>query len=125
MSVNERVIKRYSENFKLQVLSELEESGCSVESIMRKYGITGKRTIRLWINKYGRTSLMTKKIRIETPGEADQTKILQKKIKELESALADMVLTNRVNEEMFKILSERLGYDVKKKFGTKPSSEQG
>ncbi|HNL87202.1 MAG TPA: hypothetical protein PKH71_08620, partial [Methanoregulaceae archaeon] len=62
---------------------------------------------------------------IETPGEADQTKILQKKIKELESALADMVLTNRVNEEMFKILSERLGYDVKKKFGTKPSSEQG
>ena len=65
MSVNERVIKRYSENFKLQVLRELEESGCSVESIMRKYGITGKRTIRLWINKYGRTSLMTKKIRIK------------------------------------------------------------
>ncbi len=123
MSVNERTLRRYSENFKLQILKEIEETGCSVQSIMRKYGITGTRTIRLWINKYGRTRLMTKKIRIETPGEADQTKALQKRIKELESALSDMVLKDRVNETMLKILSEELGYDVKKKFGIKPSNK--
>jgi len=123
MSVNEKTLRRYSENFKLQILKEIEETGCSIQSIMRKYGITGTRTIRLWINKYGRTRLMTKKIRIETPGEADQTKALQKRIKELESALSDMVLKDRVNETMLKILSEELGYDVKKKFGIKPSNK--
>ncbi len=119
MSVNEKTLRRYSENFKLQILKELEDTGCSVESLMRKYGITGGRTIRLWINKYGRTRLMTKKIRIETPEEADQTKALQKRIRELESALSDMVLKDRVNETMLRILSEQLGYDVKKKFDMK------
>jgi Fic family protein len=39
---------------------------------MKKYGITGSMTVHKWILKYGKSNLMSKLVRIETPEEADK-----------------------------------------------------
>ena len=54
--MTERVIKRYSMAFKKQVVQEYE-AGASIEGLRRKYGISGKQTVRNWINQYGRTGV--------------------------------------------------------------------
>ena len=119
MSVNERIVKRYSESFKLQVIEEIERTHCSIDRMKRKYGITGNNTIKQWIKKYGRTNLMTKKIRIETLEEEDHIKTLQKRIKELESALADSILRERAYREVVAVASQETGIDLKKKYSKK------
>ena len=50
------VIKRYSEAFKRQVVSEYE-AGQSATWLRRKYGITGRDTIERWVKKYAHAGL--------------------------------------------------------------------
>lgn len=48
-----RTQKDYPFSFKLAVVREIEETGCSFASISRKYGIQSESTIRRWIDKFG------------------------------------------------------------------------
>ena len=54
--MKKQVMKRYSEAFKRQVVSEYEE-GHSVVSLQARYGITGNGTIERWIKKYAHAGL--------------------------------------------------------------------
>lgn len=59
---------RYSEAFKQQVLRELGEGKFpSVQAAARAYGIRGSSTLQRWMGRYGRTDLLQKVIRVETP----------------------------------------------------------
>ena len=85
-----REIRKYSEAFKLQVLSELEsgELKSQYEARMR-YDIRGAATLARWIRQYGKEELSRKVVRVETTKERDQLKEMKKRVRELETALAD------------------------------------
>lgn len=127
MLKDKRTVKRYSEHFKLKILSEVEQGKYNKNEITRVYGI-GLGTIYSWIRKYDRYSLMNKHIRIETMGEKDRLKELEKQISELKELIVKKDLKLFINDIYLETISENLGYkdveDLKKKLDIKRSSKQ-
>ncbi len=102
--------RRYSEAFKLQVVSELESGKLgSIGEANRRYGISGTRTVRGWIRKYGKEHLLPRMIRVETPNEKDRVKELQKENERLKRTLADTHMKAVLFESWFEIACEEFG----------------
>jgi len=118
-------VRRYSEAFKLQVVTELEAGRlANLAEARRKYGIVGGETVSSWLKKYGREHLLPRIIRVETPNEKDQMKKLQKENERLKQALADSHMDAVLYKSWFKIACEKFGVEdieaFKKKLGKKP-----
>lgn len=122
-------VVRYSEAFKLQVVSELETGklGCIFEA-RKRYAIKGVGTVDRWVRKYGKNHLLKKVVRVESTDERDQLMELKKKNRELESALSDAHLDLRLERAWLKIACRAGGIDdvetFKKKANGTPFTNQ-
>jgi transposase-like protein len=112
------ITKRYSIAFKQKVISEIEEGKYTKGEVCKIYGISPG-TINYWLNKYDKTKLLNKIVRIETKGEKDRINQLEKEKRELESALAQTHLKSLYLESLVEIAEEKYGIDLKKKSDTK------
>jgi transposase len=101
-----RAVRRYSIAFQQKVVREIESGELSIEDACRLYDITGNDTIQKWIRKFGRNHLLNKVVRIEMKDEKDRVKQLEKKIRQLESALANEHIKNVVLESLLDIARE-------------------
>lgn len=123
MYKNERVTRRYSEGFKLKILSELSSGKYSKRELSRIYGLQSS-TINEWIKKYDRKDLMNTRIMVENHDEISRLKALQKEIEQLKKLLLKKDLELLVNDSYLEVLSEQLGYknvaELKKKLNIKP-----
>lgn len=117
--------RRYSLSFRQMVVHQLEQEGCTVSSLQRRYGIKGSETIQNWIRRFGKTHLLNQTIRIETMDEKDRVKELEDQIKRLKIALADSMLAQRSLEVVIEQANQSYGTDLKKNFGDTPSSNSG
>jgi transposase-like protein len=106
-------VKRYSEAFKLQVVSEYE-AGSNIGDLQKKYGITGGSSIRRWIKKYAKEGFRHELIRIQTAQEARRVKELEKQVQELEQMLGKVTLEKLKLESILEELEEAYGVEVKK-----------
>lgn len=106
-------VVRYSEAFKQQVVSELEDGryGSPFEA-SRAYGISGSGTVRRWVREYGKSHLLSKVVRVEKQGEPGEIKRLKDRVRQLESALADSHMDWALEKSFFEILCERTNTDV-------------
>jgi transposase-like protein len=125
--VEQKVVVRYSEAFKLQVVRELEEgkhSSCFAAG--EAYGIRGPSTVGRWARRYGREHLTKKVVRVETTGERDELRRLKERVRDLERALGDTTLDLRLEREYVKLACRQAGIDdveaFKKKVHGKPST---
>ena len=108
-----RVIKRYSECFKRQVVEELENGRFeSITQARLHHGIPGATTVQKWINQYGKNHLQAKVVRVEKPDEQDQIRAYQKRVAQLEQALGKTQAENVLNAAFLKLACGRLGEDV-------------
>ncbi len=82
MYKNDRVTRRYSEPFKLKILSELSTGKYSKYELGKLYGIAPS-TINEWIRKYERKDLMNTRVMVETKDEITRIKALHKEIEQL------------------------------------------
>ena len=117
----------YSEAFKLRVVSELENGSLdSVRHAQQRYGITGNGTVERWLNRFGRNDLRSKVVRVEKPGERDQLKAAERRIRDLEHALAETRMRELLIEGHFLALCRQAGIEdpeeQKKKLHGTPSS---
>lgn len=108
---------RYSIAFQQKVVNEIESGELSIGDARRLYDIRGCETIQNWIRKFGKNHLLSKVVRIEMKDEKDRIKELEKKIRQLESALANEHIKNAVLESLVDIAQEKYGIDLKKKIG--------
>ncbi len=128
--MRERIIKKYSACFKMQVISELESGRFdSIEVARRHYDIGGSMTIQNWLRCYGKNHLQAKVVRVEMPNERDRIRDLKKRVAELERALGQTQAENLLHATFLKLACEELGQGVdefkKKADGlqyTKPAS---
>lgn len=124
MDKNKRVITRYSESFKSQIVSEIESGLYTKCEIRRKYGIQGRSTLQQWLRQRGKLGLLNKVVRVETPDEKSRIKDLEQQIRALKEALADTQLSRVIAETQLEIICKQQGLDVeevKKKLLSKPS----
>jgi transposase-like protein len=121
MYKNERVTRRYSEGFKLKILSELSTGKYSKRELSRIYGLQSS-TINEWIKKYDRKDLMNTRIMIENQDEISRVKALQKEIEQLKKLLLKKDMDQMVNDSYLEVAAELLGYknvpELKKKLNT-------
>ena len=104
---------RYGEAFKRQVVDQIEGgkfSGAFAAS--RAYGINGAATVTSWLRRYGRNDLIAKEITITTVSERDEKKQLEKRVSQLEKALADAHMKGLLNESYLQIACEGLKMDL-------------
>ena len=111
---------RYSEAFKMEVVRELEENDLPFAHIQRKYGIKGCDTVQTWTRKYGNGS-RGKVIRVEKSAEINEAKRLRKRVRQLETALADANVDLAIERAYTRLACERAGIkdvpEFKKKAG--------
>jgi transposase-like protein len=119
----EREYKRYSLTFKKQVVQEYE-AGASVPSLMRKYGITGKQTIRNWIKKHSEKGSRTAMKEITDPRTQAELEALKEKVDTLEQLVSQLSLDKFMLESCLKVAERELGYEVKKSDGMKRRSKR-
>jgi transposase-like protein len=112
-------VKRYSQAFKQQVVREYE-SGSSINQLRQRYGIGGHHTVKQWIKQYSRAGYRGGMVVIQSIEDQENLKGLKRRVAELESALAESVLENRMLQTTVTVASQALGIDIKKNFG-KPS----
>jgi len=123
MYKNDKVIRRYSEPFKLKILDELTTGKLNKSQLGKAYGINPT-TINEWIRKYNRKDLMNTRIKVETKDEITRIKALQKEIEQLKKLLLKKDLDALVLDSYLEVAAEDLGYksvtELKKKLRTKP-----
>lgn len=121
MYKNEQVTRRYSEGFKLKILSELSTGKYSKRELSRIYGLQSS-TVNEWIKKYDRKDLMNTRIMIENKDEITRLKELQKEIDQLKKLILKKDLDQMVNDSYLEVAAEMLGYknvaELKKKLNT-------
>lgn len=111
-------IKRYSQAFKQQVVREYE-AGASNYSLRQKYGIGTHHTVARWVKQYGRSGYRSEMVVIQTVEDQLEVKAMKKRMAELESALAESTLENRMLKTTIEVASQALEIDLKKNFGKK------
>jgi transposase-like protein len=124
--MNRRIVKRYSEAFKQQIVEEIESGQGTLQEVRRKYGLSVN-TIQYWIKRMGKLGLLPNLIRVEKPDERDRIKDLERQIRQLKESLADTQVDSLINKKYFEILCREQGLDpeeVKKNLSAKPSSKQ-
>ncbi|WP_255684019.1 transposase [Mangrovimonas futianensis] len=84
MYKNDKVIRRFSESFKLKILDELTTEKLNKNQLGKLYGINPT-TINELIRKYERKDLMNTRIKVETKDEITRIKKLQKEIEQLKT----------------------------------------
>lgn len=110
-----RIIRRYSESLKVQVVEDVESGRLSSSEAVKFYDISCRRTVNRWIQRYGKSQYRTKVVRVIMKSE-------QERIRELESALSDALLGRRVLAAQ---LESYEGYvpDLKKRLSGKELKE--
>ena len=106
---NDKVIRRYSEPFKLKILAELTTGKLNKSQLGKLYGINPT-TINEWIRKYNRKDLMNTRVKVETKDEISRIKALQKEIQQLKKLLLKKDLDAMVLDSYLEVAAEDLGY---------------
>ena len=103
------VTRRYSEGFKLKILSELSTGKYSKRELGNIYGID-RNTINVWIKKYDRKDLMNTRIMVENLDEISRIKALQNEIEQLKKLLIKKDIDQLVLGSYLKVAAQNLGY---------------
>jgi transposase len=113
--------RRYSDEFKKEIVSLFEKGKFSVSQLEKLYGI-GNPTIYNWIYKF--STFNEKGIRIIEMKESSTTKLseLEKKVKELEQIVGQKQIKIDYLEKMIDIAKDELNVDIKKNFNTSQST---
>jgi transposase-like protein len=108
-----RVVIRYSESFKRQVVEDLESGRFpNVEAARLHHGIKGAMTVKQWVIRLGRNHLLAKVVRVEKPDEASLVWGLRRQIAQLQKALGQTQARSLLNESYLELACERLGEEV-------------
>ncbi len=107
---------RYSDCFKLSVVTEIEKNGLTIQEARLKYGIKGGATIQKWLVKFGKNHLLNKVVRVETKDERNELKRLRNENKKLKIAYAELAIDHKLSEKVLEKADEMMGLDLKKKY---------
>ena len=111
-----KVIRRYSEALKHNVVEEVESCRLTVREAQESYDIPSGRTISRWVRQYGKAVLPTRIVRVIMKDEAQRMEALEK----LNSSLQ---VENAMMRAQYEIMIEQRGEEIKKKLSTKRLKE--
>lgn len=124
MSTAERRRRRFSDNFKIQKVREIETGQTKVSEICSQYQVTSK-NVYLWVDKFGSMKNKKERMVVETDSDTRQLIELKKRVSELERIIGQKQILIDFQDKMIELAEENYGVDIKKKFFSTPSSTSG
>ena len=124
LTVSERRSRKFSDNFKIKKVREIESGKTKASEVCKQYEVSGTNVYK-WILKFG--SMKTKKERliVETESDTQQLISLKKQLAELERIIGQKQVLLDFKDKMIELAEQTYGVDIKKKFSTKPSNTSG
>ena len=116
--------RRYSEEFKRQIVADYESGEFSVKQLERLHGVSDQ-SIYNWIYKF--STFNEKGFRVVEMKDSSSKKLqeLEAKNKELEAALGRKQIQLDYLEKMIELAKSELDIDIKKNYSTPQSTGSG
>jgi len=124
MSTSERRRRRFSDNFKIQKVREIETGQTKVSEICSQYQVASN-NVYLWIEKFGSMKNKKERLVVETDSDTRQLLEFKKRVSELERIIGQKQILIDFQDKMIDLAEETYGVDIKKKFFSTPSSTSG
>lgn len=127
MKSNTRLLRkqrRYSTEFKKQIVADFESGEYSVPQLEKLHGV-GNPTIYSWIHKF--STFNEKGFRVVEMKDSSEKKMkeLETRIKELEAAVGRKQIQVEYLEKMIDLAKSELDIDIKKNYNTPQSTGSG
>ena len=124
-STEERRKRTFSEEFKRKKVREIELKITTVSEVSKAYEVRYHNVYK-WLKKYGNQE-SEKGVRIIVECESDTRKNLelQTKVADLERIIGQKQVLLDFKDKLIDLAEEMYQIDIKKKFGSKPSSTTG
>ncbi len=117
-------IRYFSEDFKRSKVKELEENITTPTEISKVYGCSVS-AVYLWIYKYSNHLKKGTRQVVEMDSDTKKIEKLKQKIRELERIVGQKQLQIDFQDKLIELTNKEVGFDVKKKFGSKLSFGSG
>ena len=124
LTLQERRIRNFSEDFKRKKVNELERNLITVSELSREYQVS-KTSVHRWIYLY--SAMRKKGVKQVVEARSDSRKLLQMKeeIKELQRIIGEKQVLLDFKDKMIELAEGEYGVEIKKKFSGAPSSGTG
>ena len=127
MKSNVRLLRKqrkYSNEFKKQIVADFESGEYSVPQLEKLHGV-GNPTIYSWIHKFSTFNEKGYRIIEMKDSSHKRMKELEAKIQELEAAVGRKQIQVDYYEKMIELAKTELDIDIKKNYSTPPSAGSG
>jgi len=124
MSTAERRRRKFSDNFKIQKVREIETGQTKVSEICSQYQVASN-NVYLWIEKFGSMKNKKERLVVETDSDTRQLIELKKRLSELERIIGQKQILIDFQDKMIELAEQTYGVDIKKKFFSTPSCTSG
>lgn len=124
MSLSQRRLRSFSEEFKREKVLEIESGKSTLSEVSRTYQVS-KTSVNRWINTYSNRRTKGIKIIVEKDSDTKKIQAMQARIAELERLVGQKQIELEFKDKMIEIAEEVYKVDIKKKFESKPSSGSG
>jgi transposase-like protein len=111
MSTAERRRRRFSDNFKMQKVREIETEQTKVSEICSQYQVTSK-NVYLWVDKFGSMKNKKERMVVETDSDTRQLIDLKKLVSELERIIGQKQILIDFQDKMIELAEENYGVDI-------------
>ena len=119
-----RTPRKFTEDFKRQVVKEYESGTFSVRQLGRLYGLANQQ-IYNWIYKFSTFNEKGYRIVEAKDSSANKLKEMEERIKELERSIGQKQIKIDFLEKMIDIAKTDLNIDIKKNYDTSQSAGSG
>ncbi len=106
--------RRFSEDFKREVVREVDQGKLRVSVIAKEYSVSGT-AVYGWLAKYSVHYKRSTRVVVEKHSTGEKLKALRARIAELERAVGQKQLTIDYLEKVVELAGKELGVDIKKK----------
>jgi len=113
MSSSERLRRRFSDNFKIKKVREIELKQTKVSEVCKQYQVTSV-SVYKWIEKFGMNKKKEDRLIVESENDTKQLLLLKKKVAELEQIIGQKQVMLDFKDKMIEIAEENYGVDIKK-----------
>lgn len=121
LKVSSKYNRNFSESFKKEKVKLLVEKQISIAELSKLYGVS-RTAVYKWLYLYSPHHKRGTKQVVEMESEAHKTKNLLLKVAELERIVGQKQLKLDYQNKLIDLVSEELGYDIKKKHGQQQSN---
>lgn len=119
MSKKEKLNRRFSEDFKVKKVREIEKGTSTPTQVSKSYDVS-LTSVYKWIDKFGTSKESTERLIIESKSDTVLIANYQRKIAELERLIGQKQVMIDFQSKIIELAEQEYRIDIKKKYSDKP-----